>query len=113
MPYEGPHSEDDLDLFGPYRFLYPILIEGQEFLVPEDNTVLRALQYVEIKNRAIRLPYWDYCWNDTVGCCEMTYKEGPDEPEQTGRACCMAIRPGFEIVRLPKGGRFCGPKKDG
>ncbi len=111
IPFEGQHSEDDLELFGPYRYLYPIDVEGDRFLVPERNYVLRALQYVEIKHRAVRLPYWDYCWNNTVGCCEMTYRASPEEPEQIGRACRVEVQPGMQIVKLPKGGRRCAPKR--
>lgn len=107
VPYDGPHSDDDLELFGPYRLLFPIEIEGESFLVPERNYVLRALQYVEMKERAVRMPYWNYCWNDTVGCCEMTYREHDGAPEKVGRACRVAVKPGLVIVRLPKGGKKC------
>ena len=107
IPYDGPHSDDDIELFGEYRLLFPILIEGRRFLVPEDNYVLRAIQYVEIKHRAVQMPWWDYCWNNTTGCCEMRYKESPDAPERTGRACCTPVKPGMEIVTLPKGGKMC------
>lgn len=111
IPYQGEHTEDDLELFGPFRHLYAITIEGRRFEVPEGNCVLRILQYVEIRERAVRMPWRDYCWNDTVGCCEMIYREAPDHPEVTGRACQIAVRPGMEILRLPKGGRSCTPRR--
>lgn len=110
IAYEGDHTEDDLELFGPYRKLYAITVEGRRFTIPEDNCVLRALQYIEMKERAVRMPWRDYCWNNTVGCCEMIYKETPDSAARVGRACQIAARPGMEIVRLPKGGRACGPR---
>lgn len=108
IPYDGSHSEDDVELFGEYRFLYPIVIEGERFEVPEDNYVLRAIQYVEMKYRAVRMPWWDYCWNNTTGCCEMQYKDSPGGEVKSGRACCTPVRPGMEIVKLPKGGKKCG-----
>ncbi len=108
--YDGPHSDDDVELFGEYRYLFPIVIEGQRFLVPEDNFVLRAIQYVEIKHRALRMPWWDYCWNNTTGCCEMRYKDSAGGVEKVGRACCTPVRPGMEIVKLPKGGRMCSAR---
>jgi hypothetical protein len=111
LPYTGEHTEDDLELFGPYRKLYAITVEGRRFLVPEGNCVLRAMQYIEIKDRAVRMPWRDYCWNNTVGCCEMTYRESPDGPLLEGRACTIAVRPGMDIVRLPKGGRACTPRR--
>ena len=57
IPYAGAHSEDDIDLFGEYRNLYPILVEGRRCVVPEDNCVLRALQFVEIYDRTVRMPW--------------------------------------------------------
>ncbi|MCK6551542.1 hypothetical protein L6R52_37255 [Myxococcota bacterium] len=111
VPYDGRHSEDDLELFGPYRALYRIEIEGHAHLVPEDNVVLRCMQYVEMYTRTVRMPWRDYCWNNTVGCCEMTYRDGPGAPEKKGRACIVAAKPGMQIVRLPKGGRTCTPRR--
>ena len=111
LPYEGEHSEDDIDLFGEYRLLHRIRVEGRDFFVPEDLCVLRACQYIEIKERAVRMPWRDYCWNNTVGCCEMTYKEHANDAEHVGRACRIVVQPGMEIVRLPKGGRSCAIKR--
>lgn len=110
-PYLGGHTEDDLELFGRFRLLYPIVVEGRRFEVPEATSVLRACQYIEMKDRAVRMPWRDYCWNDTDGCCEMTYKEKPDGPELSGRACRIRVKPGMEITRLPKGGRTCAPRR--
>lgn len=112
IPYLGEHTEDDLDLFGEYRELYPILLEGKRFEVPEYICVLRACQYVEMTSRLLRMPWRDYCWNNTVGCCEMTYREAQGAPEKVGRACQVEVKPGMEIVRLPKGGRWCTPPRE-
>ena len=111
IPYVGEHSEDDLDLFGEYRYLLPILIEGTRFEVPDDNSVLRGLQYLEIKHGAVKMPWPNYCWNDTEGCCEMTYRRSPGEAPKTGRACQIRAKAGLEIIVLPKGGKSCVPPK--
>lgn len=108
IPFEGNHSEDHLDLFGPYRQLHALDIGERRFWVPEDNTVLRALQFVELQTGAIQLPYRDYCWSNTTGCCLMRYREGPGAPERSGRACVVRATPGLCIIRLPKGGKRCG-----
>lgn len=50
------------------------------------------------------MDWGSYCWNDTKGCCEMTYVDDEGEVVQ-GRACCTDVRPGLRIVKLPKGGR--------
>jgi len=105
-PYTGKWTEDDLELFGAYEKLYRIVIEGRSFWVPENNCVLRSCQYIEMYERALRMPWRDYCWNNTDGCCEMTYRESPEGPLLVGRACRTPVRPGMELVKLPKGGRF-------
>jgi hypothetical protein len=105
-PYTGKWTEDDLELFGAYEKLYRVTVEGREFWVPEKNCVLRSCQYIEMYSRVLRMPWRDYCWNNTDGCCEMSYRETPGAPLSTGRACRVAVTPGMEIVRLPKGGRF-------
>lgn len=111
VPYVGEHSEDDLELFGPFRMLCPIKVEGRDFLVPEQISVLRACQYIEMKERAVRMPWKDYCWNNTDGCCEMTYREHSSGPVLVARGCITAAKAGMEIVHLPRGGRSCKPRR--
>lgn len=106
-PSVGPSSAEELDLFGDYRQLFPIRVLGRTFWVPEDNTLLRALQYLELKEGAVRLPYKDYCWNDTRGCCEARCRPAPGAEVQVVRACQTWVTPGLEVVALPKGGRPC------
>ncbi len=110
LPYGGAHDEDELDLFGPYRHLYPVRFESQILWMPEGNSVLRGLQFVELKTGAVRLAWGKYCWSNTVGCCELQYREHADGPTLTGRGCTLQARPGLELVRLPKGGRACLPR---
>ena len=44
VPVEGPLTEEEVELFGEYSQLVPIVIEGEILPVPEKNTVLRAQQ---------------------------------------------------------------------
>ena len=103
--FTGDIPDGHADLFGEYRHLLPIIIEGRRWLVPENNSVLRALQYLEIEHGCVKMAWGKYCWNDTKGCCEMTYCP-PDDPEpRLGRACQVPAQAGLQIVVLPKGGR--------
>lgn len=106
VPVEGPLSEEEIDLFGEYRCLLPILVEGERMLVPENNSLLRALQFVELKSARLKLDWGRYCWNDTKGCCEVLVRSGTQE--MTTRACKLGVSAGLEVLRLPKGGRRCG-----
>lgn len=105
--YDGPHDEDSLALFGEFRHLWALDWEEQRFWVPEDNSVLRALQYVSLTTGALRFPWRAYCWNDTQGCCEFGLQT-PQGP-QTRRACRTRVEPGMRLIRLPKGGQRCAP----
>jgi hypothetical protein len=107
VPYDGPHTEDDLELFGPYRVLYPIVVEGRRCYVPADLSILRACQYLEIKERSVRLPWGKYCWNNTTGCCESLVRLTADAEPTVMRACQTRVRPGLVLEKLPKGGRSC------
>jgi hypothetical protein len=107
IPVEGPLSEEEMDLFGEYRHLIPIVVCGERMEVPENNSVLRALQYLELKHQRVKLDWGRYCWNNTNGCCEMSYRERHDEAPRPARACLVQVKPRLEIVELPKGGRVC------
>jgi hypothetical protein len=107
VPVEGEISEEDSDLFGEYRHLLPILVEGMRCLVPEGTSVLRALQYLELKHESVKMDWGRYCWNNTEGCCEMEVRDQETGAVHTRRACQAIVTPRLEIVRLPKGGRLC------
>ena len=106
-PFAGPYSEDDLLLFGRFEQLYPISIDTRRFWVPEDNTVLRALQYVSLKTGEVRLPWHTFCWNNRDGCCAFRFRSTSEAPIREARACATAVRPGLAIVQLPQGGVLC------
>jgi hypothetical protein len=101
----APEGDDELDLYGPFRRLLPVHHEGRVLWMPEGNSVLRGLQYVETRTGAVHLAWGRYCWNDTVGCCELRYRSAPGEEEATGRACRLPVASGLELVTLPRGGR--------
>lgn len=105
IPFSGTHSSDDLNLYGAYQMLLPIWVEGEPAFVPENNSVLRCLQYLELKENSVRMDWGRYCWNNTKGCCEMEYRAGADRASTVGRACQVRAISGLEILQLPRGGR--------
>lgn len=106
IPVEGPLSDEEIELFGEYRALVPLVVLGEPRWVPEHNTVLRALQYLELREGAVRLDWGRYCWNDTKGCCAL-WVRAPDEEAHLARACRTPATEGLELVSLPAGGRRC------
>ncbi len=105
-PCDGPQDEEEADLYGNYQHLVPITIEDDLHYLPENNSILRCLQYLEVNQAKVRMAWGKYCWNNTVGCCEMKYRPTPESEVITGRACQVKIQPGLQIIVLPKGGRY-------
>lgn len=105
IPIERPLSEEEVELFGPYEALVPMIVLGEVAHVPEGNSILRALQYLEIQTGRVRLDWGRYCWNDTKGCCALTVRR--DGEQISVRACRTLATDGLELVTLPAGGRRC------
>ncbi len=76
-----------------------IRILGREFLVPENNTLLRILQYLSFK-----ISYERFCWNGDCHNCLFAYRSGTEE--EKALACRVEVKEGMEITRLPEGVRL-------
>ena len=85
----------DLDLFEPFDGLIEIEVLGHTLQVPDNNCLLRSLQYVAGESIA----YGRFCWNDECGNCEVTHQPASGAPEVV-RACQARVYPGMKIVAL-------------
>ena len=83
-----------MDYYEPWERLIRIVVLGKAFDVPENNLLLRQLQYVAPDIGAGR-----YCWNGECRYCEVTYRrEGA--PDQTALACRVKGLAGMCLVKL-------------
>jgi hypothetical protein len=82
------------DLFEPYEKLIPLLVLGRSLEVPENNVVLRQLQFV-----CADIGYGKYCWNAECRYCEVKYRIG-EGAEQEALACRLKGLPGMRLTRL-------------
>ena len=82
------------DVYEPWQRLIRIVVLGKRLEVPENNLLLRQLQYVSEDVGMGR-----YCWNAECRYCEVSYQRPGDEAEHTGLACRLR---GFEGMRLTK-----------
>jgi len=82
------------DVYEPYDRLIRLLVLGRGFDVPENNLVLRQLQFV-----APDIGYGQYCWNAECRNCEMVYRQGA-AAEAAGLACRIKGVPGMRIVKV-------------
>ena len=85
----------DLDLFEPFDGLIRIEVLGRTIEIPDNNCLLRSLQY--IAGEAIA--YGRFCWNDECGNCEVTCLTEAGTPEVV-RACQARVYPGMTITVL-------------
>ena len=83
-----------MDLYEPYEKLVRIVVLGRVFEVPENNLLLRQMQYV-----AADIGSGRYCWNAECRYCEVHYTRPGDPAEHVGLACRLR---GFEGMRLTK-----------
>lgn len=82
------------DVYEPWERLIRIVILGRVFHVPENNMLLRQLQYVSEDVGMGR-----YCWNAECRYCEVHYQRPGDPHENVALACRLR---GFEGMRLTK-----------
>lgn len=88
-----PYHYQVTDLFEPWEKLIPIEVLGKRLEVPENNNVLRQLQYV-----APDVGTGGYCWNAECRYCEIRYEiEGRS---MTGLGCRVKAVPGMKITKV-------------
>lgn len=100
----------DNDLFEPYEKLIRVELLGRRVEVPENNTLLRCLQFLSPRG----LVYGDLCWNGDCGNCQFWYREEgqADGEEKTALACRFRVREGLRLTRLTSSIRLDGAARE-
>jgi len=83
-----------MDLYEPYQKLIRLVILGRVFQVPENNLLLRQMQYV-----APDIGSGRYCWNGECRYCEVEYCRG-SAPAQPALACRVKGLEGLRVTKL-------------
>jgi len=83
------------DFYEPFEKTIPIRILGRVFEVPENNLLLRQMQYV-----AADIGYGRYCWNGECRNCEVQYRRDETGPELPALACRLKGLPGMCVTKL-------------
>lgn len=86
-----------MEIFEPYERLIKIKILDLVREVPENNSILRGLQYLDMD----AISYGDFCWNGECINCQVWIKNG--DKEKAVIACRTNVEEGMEIVRLSRG----------
>lgn len=82
------------EIFEPYDRLIEIYVCGEKKLVPENNSILRCLQYLDLE----KISEADLCWNGECIDCQVWIRTG--DKEKALMSCRAAAFEGMEIVRL-------------
>ena len=82
------------EIFVPYERLIEIEICGRRESVPENNSILRALQFLAME----KISHTDLCWNGDCSNCRVTIIKG-GRPRST-IACRTLVKEGMKIETL-------------
>ena len=82
------------DLFDPNARLIRIVVLGKVLEVPENDLLLRQMQYV-----APDIGFGKYCWNAECRYCEITYRLAGGGPDVNGLACMVPGQPGLCVTK--------------
>ncbi len=97
-------------LFRPYDKLVKITLLGREVEVPENNTLLRCLQYLAPES----VSYGRFCWNEDCQYCRVSYDLGEGTPTRAALACKVLVEEGMRVKEVTTEIKYClrGMKKD-
>lgn len=90
-------------LFRPYQHLVKIEVKGHVVEVPENNMVLRSLQYIAPE----AIAYGRFCWNEDCQYCRIVYDTGEGTAKHTALACKLMIKDGMRIHEISTELRYC------
>ena len=86
----------DLNLYEPFTRLVEITIEGKTFEVPENNIILRCVQYIVDED----VVPGRFCWNNECGNCEFSFRIGGETSVGRARGCQTLVQEGMALFDL-------------
>jgi predicted molibdopterin-dependent oxidoreductase YjgC len=90
-------------LFRPYDKLVKITLLGREVEVPENNTLLRCLQYLAPES----VSYGRFCWNEDCQYCRVSYDLGEGTPTRAALACKVLVEQGMRVKEVTTEIKYC------
>jgi hypothetical protein len=90
-------------LLRPFERLVGLQIGQRVFQVPENNTLLRCLQYLAPEP----VSYGRFCWNQECQYCRIVYDRGDGTEPHAALACKVMIEDGMRILEMTSEMRYC------
>ena len=98
-------------IYGDFDRLVRIEVLGRPFEVPEGIPLIRAFQYIQFELGAMESDWSQFCFNDTIGCCDFQGRTPGEAEPRAHRACCVRVRAGLEVHSLPAGSHLLGKEE--
>jgi hypothetical protein len=90
-------------LFRPFSRLIKIAVRDKPFEVPENNALLRCLQYLAPND----VSYGRFCWNEDCQYCRVTFDLGEGTPERAALACKLMVQEGMRVREVTTEIKYC------
>jgi hypothetical protein len=90
-------------LLRPFDRLITISIADRGFQVPENNSLLRCLQYLAPEP----VSYGRFCWNEDCQYCRVVYDFGEGSKSRAAIACKLMVQQGMRILEMTAEMRYC------
>jgi len=90
-------------LFRPFSRLVRITLLDREVEVPENNTLLRCLQYLAPE----QVSYGRFCWNEECQYCRVTFDLGKGTPMRAALACKLLVQDGLRVKEITAEIKYC------
>ncbi len=90
-------------LLRPFERLISISIGGRSVQVPENNNLLRCLQYLAPEP----VSYGRFCWNEDCQYCRVVYDLGEGTKARAAIACKLMVQEGMRILDMTAEMRYC------
>jgi predicted molibdopterin-dependent oxidoreductase YjgC len=90
-------------LLHPYEKLVKIEILNKQFMVPENNTLLRAFQFLAPES----ISYGRFCWNQDCQYCRITYDTGEGTQVRKAISCKLMVEEGMRVLEMADDIKYC------
>ena len=96
----APNPNEPADfVLEPWTRKVTITVEGVRHEVPENQDVIRVLQYLGAKGTIYFFP-GSYCWNGTCDNCPCIFKDPVTGEPVRRKTCQTRVADGMEILKL-------------
>lgn len=90
-------------LFQPFTRLVKITLLNRLVEVPENNVLLRCLQYLAPEP----VSYGRFCWNEDCQYCRVVYDLGEGTKERAAISCKLMVEEGMRVKEVSREIRYC------